>query len=144
MKTIKSFNKYLIENYLENDSIGYDIGEFLYHVTTKNNLDKIKNDGFIPKSGMSINNKPFENRLYFATSLISAYDLSVNFGSTKGYQDYVIIKVDSSFIKDYKLDPLFPHGIYVDYSISSNYIIDILDVDKLFNKFKEEDIENLY
>jgi hypothetical protein len=60
---------------LESDAVGYEIGDYLYHVTLTSNLPKIKRQGLIPKDGVAINGKPFKNRLYFATSLIAAYDL---------------------------------------------------------------------
>jgi len=44
----------------------------------------------------------------------------------------------------YEEDPLFIHGIYVDYPISNDCIINVIDADSLFNKFNDDDIENLY
>jgi len=137
------FNDF-IKEYLESDAIGYEIGDYIYHVTPKRNMNKIKNDGFIPKDGVGINGKPFKNRLYFATSLISAYDLSVNFGSYKDNDEYVIFKVESSCIDDYEKDPLFVHGIYVDYPVSKKYIIEVIKANDLFDKYDDNDIENLY
>ena len=99
----------------------------------------------IPKNGVSINGEKFENRLYFATSLIAVYDLYVNFTSIRGYEEYIIIKIDSNCLKQgYSKDMLFQHGIYIDYKISADYIDDIIDADSLFNKFDEDDLENLY
>ena len=138
-------NDYINESYLPSDAIGYDIGEYLYHITPIKNLNKIKNNGFVPKDGISINGKPFKNRLYFATSLIAAYDLSVNFQSYRDDVDeYVIFKVDSKCLKDYEEDELFKHGIYVNYPISKKYIVDIINAEDLFGKFDEDDFENLY
>jgi hypothetical protein len=131
-------------NEIESDAMGYDIGDYLYHITPVSNFDTIINKGFIPKNGISINGKPFENRLYFATSLISAYDLSVNFGSYRDDKEYVIFKIKSDCIDDYEEDNLFAHGIYVDYKISNQCIIGYVNANDLFNKFDDEDIENLY
>lgn len=134
----------LTERY-KSDAIGYDIGEYIYHVTPSGNTDRIKKSGFVPKDGVSINGEPFKNRLYFATSLIAAYDLSVNFSSYKDDDEYVIFKLKSSCIdKGYEQDPLFPHGIYVDYPINNKYIIDVVNAASLFSKFDDDDIENLY
>jgi hypothetical protein len=145
---IKKWNEFInenkIENYLISDAIGYNIGEYLYHITPKKNINNIKKNGFLPKDGVAINGKPFKNRLYFATSLIAAYDLSVNFRSYKDNEEYVILKVKSNYITDYEKDPLFVHGIYVKYPISNNCIVDTIDADDLFNKFNDDDIENLY
>jgi hypothetical protein len=132
------------ENYLENDAIGYNIGDYLYHITPTDNLIEIKQKGFIPKDGIAINGKPFKNRLYFATSLIAAYDLSVNFSSYRDTYDYTILKINSNCIDEYNEDPLFVHGIYVDYPISNDCIINIISADDLFGKFNDEDLENLY
>ena len=142
--TINEYRQFINEKYLESDAIGYKIDKYLYHVTTKNNLNKIKRYGFIPQDGVSINNKPYENRLYFATSLIAAYDLSVNFSSYKDEHEYYIIKIKSEAIDNYEEDPLFDHGIYIDYSIPSKYIVEVIDADDLFDKFDDNDIENLY
>lgn len=132
-------------NYLKSDAIRYNIGEYLYHISPKRNLTEIKKNGFIPKNGIAINGKPFKNRIYFATSLIAAYDLSVNFGSYKDNENYIIFKVKSNCVDNgYEKDPLFVHGIYVNYPISNKYIVDIIDADDLFTKFNDEDIENLY
>jgi hypothetical protein len=148
---IKNGNLYLKEqrlteslNILESDAIGYEVGEFIYHVTPVSNLEQIKNEGFMPKDGISIDKKPFSNRLYFATSLISAYDLTVNFQSYKTEEEYVILKLTSDCIEDYTNDPLFKHGIYVDYPVSNDYIVDIIEADSLMGQFDEDDLENLY
>ena len=133
-----------LSNKIESDAMGYDIGDYLYHITPVSNFNTIINKGFIPKNGISINNKPFENRLYFATSLISAYDLSVNFGSYRDDSDYVIFKIKSDCINDYEEDDLFAHGIYVDYKVSNKCIVGYVNANDLFNKFDDEDIENLY
>lgn len=137
--------KLINENYLKSDAIGYNIGQYLYHITPKINISQIKKTGFLPKDGIAINNRPFKNRLYFATSLIAAYDLSVNFGSYKEDKEYAILKLESDCVdKGFEEDPLFVHGIYVDYPVSYSYVVDIIDADDLFNKFNEEDLENLY
>ncbi len=142
---VKSFEQFVNENYLQSDARGYNIGKYLYHITPKRNVAKIKKNGFIPKDGVAINNKPFKNRLYFATSLIAAYDLSVNFGSYKDNEEYVIFKVKSDCVNNgYEEDPLFVHGIYVDYPIPNTYIVDVINASDLFNKFNDNDIENLY
>lgn len=145
MKYIKTLNNYIKENYLPSDAIGYNIGEFVYHITPKKNLNTIKKNGFIPKDGISINNKPFKNRLYFATSLIAAYDLSVNFNSYRDNDEYVIFKLDSKCIdKGYEEDELFIHGIYVDYKIPYSFVVDIINASDLFNKFDDDDFDRLY
>jgi hypothetical protein len=141
---IINFNKFLNEKYLKNDAIGYNIGEFVYHVSPKRNLNKIKKYGLIPKDGISINGKPFKNRLYFATSLIAAYDLTVNFSSYKDNEEYIIFKLDSKCIKDYEKDNLFVHGIFINYPVDYKYVIDIINTNDLFNKYDENDLENLY
>lgn len=141
--TINEF-KESIQNKFKSDAIGYNVGEYLYHITPKMNINEIKQNGFIPKNGVSINGKSFTNRLYFATSLIAAYDLSVNFNSYKNDENYVIFKLKSTFLKNYKKDKLFNHGIFIDYPVSYEYVIDIIDANNLFNKFDDEDLENLY
>lgn len=142
----KAIRGFLNENYLKSDAIGYNVGEYLYHITPKRNVQKITKNGFTPKDGIAINNKRFKNRLFFATSLIAAYDLSVNFGSYRDNEDgYAIFKVKSDCLTNgYKEDSLFPHGIYVDYPIPNTFIVSVMDADDLFNKFNDEDIENLY
>jgi len=140
---MKTYIKFVYE-YLKSDSSGYNVGEYLYHVTPKSNMSNIKKNGFKVRDGVAINGKPFENRLYFATSLISAYDLSVNFGSFKENEEYIIFKLKSNCLHEYDEDPLFLHGIYVDYPISNKYIIEIIDADDLWDNFSDEDIENLY
>ncbi|MGA1049083.1 MAG: hypothetical protein ACO3UU_13830, partial [Minisyncoccia bacterium] len=48
------------ENYLPSDAIGYNIGEYLYHVSPKKNLNDIKSNGFTPKDGVTIKGEPFK------------------------------------------------------------------------------------
>ena len=142
---VKNFKQFVNENYLQSDAIGYNISEYLYHITPKRNITQIKKNGFIPKDGVSINNKSFKNRLYFATSLIAAYDLSVNFGSYKDNKEYAIFKVKSDCVSNgYEEDPLFVHGIYVDYPIPKTCIVSIINASDLFNKFNDDDLDNLY
>lgn len=145
-KLIYKVMKYLklFEEYLQSDAIGYNIGDYIYHVTPIKNLNKIKKLGFKTQSGTSINGKKYNNRIYFATSLISAYDISVNFGSYKDDSEYVIFKLKSNCLDEYEKDPLFIHGIFVDYDIDKKYIVDVIKCEDLFNKFDENDIENLY
>lgn len=140
-----SLQEFLNENYLKSDAIGYSVGEYIYHVSPKKNLSSIKKYGFMPKDGVSINGKEFENRLYFATSLIAAYDISVNFSSYKDYDGYVIFKLKSECLSNgYEEDNLFVHGIYVDYPISDKYIVEIIDTDDLFDKYDGDDLDGLY
>ena len=141
---INEFKQFINEQYLSNDAIGYNIGKFIYHVTPKKYQNKIIKNGFIPQDGISINGKPFKNRLYFATSLIASYDLSVNFASYKDDYKYVIFKIDSSCLDSYIKDPLFVHGIYINYPIDKKYILEIIDTQTLFNKYDDNDLENLY
>lgn len=141
----KNFKQFVNENYLQSDAVGYNIGKYLYHITPKSNISQIKKKGFVPKNGISINNKPFKNRLYFATSLIAAYDLSVNFGSYKDDREYAIFKIKSDCVNaGYEEDPLFVHGIYVDYAITNSCIVDVINASDLFNKFNDDDFEKLY
>ena len=135
----------ITENFLVSDAIGYEIGDYIYHVTPKDNIPNIEKKGFVPKDGIAINNKPYENRLYFATSLIAAYDLTVNFNSYREYKEYAIFKLDAKSINDgYEIDPLFQHGIYIDYPIEYKYVVDKFNSEDLFDKFEEDDLDNLY
>jgi len=140
---MKKFNNFITEH-LKSDAIGYNIGKYIYHATPSRNLNTILEIGFIPQDGISIDHKEFENRLYFATSLISAYDITVNFESWKNEDEYIIFKLSSDCLKDYEEDSLFVHGIYVDYPIDKKYIVEYMDSSDLFNKFDDDDIEDLY
>jgi hypothetical protein len=142
---LSELKKIISEKKLVSDAIGYNIGEFLYHTTPTSNLKKIKTDGIKPKDGVAINGKKFHNRLYLATSLIAAYDLSVNFQSYKTDEEYVILKINSNCVNmGYEEDTLFVHGIYLDYPIDSECIVDLIYTDDLLGKFDEDDLEDLY
>lgn len=140
---ITDITEFIMENYLSNDAVGYNVGDYLYHVTPKKNLLNIIQNGFEPKDGVAINGKPFKNRLYFATSLIAAYDLCTNFQEYRNeYDDWVILKVDAKFVKEgYKKDPQFAHGIYIDYPVNSFSILEVIHHENLFGKFRDEDLE---
>ena len=137
--------KLIREKELESDAIGYNIGNFVYHTTPISNLTKIKSEGIKPKDGITINGKKFRNRLYLATSLIAVYDLSVNFQSYRTDEEYVILKIRSECANmGYEEDPLFVHGIYIDYPIESECIVELINTDDLLGKFDEDDLEDLY
>ena len=139
------FKNWLNENKFQSDAMGYNIGKYIYHTTPIKNLDKIKYKGLKLRSGITISGENFKNRIYFSTSLIAAYDILVNFGSYRDNKAYAIFKLNSNcLINGYKKDPLFVHGIFVNYNIDRKYILEIINADDLFNKFNEEDIENLY
>lgn len=142
MKLIKNPSK---DQLLESDAVGYDVGKYIYHITPKTNLPSIKRNGLLPKDGTSINWDLYKNRLYFTTSLIAAYDLAINFEAHNKGKKYLILKIDSNcLINGYKEDKLFSHGIYTEYPISYEYIIDIIVADDLVGKYSDEDLENLY
>lgn len=143
MKVLNNYSDFLKEE-LESDAVGYKIGKYLYHVTDTLGLEKIKSNGLIPQDGITIRNEKFSNRLYLATSLISAYDLSINFSSYRDNYEYFILKLDSKFLKNYKIDPLFKHGIYINYGVDKENIIEIINTDDLFDVFDDDDLDNLY
>ena len=129
----------------ESDAVGYAVGDYVYHVAPAKYADGIRRSGFLPKSGRSVNGAEYENRVYFATSLIAAYDISVNFGSYRDDGEYVIFKVDSRGLAGgYEEDPLFVHGIYVDYAVPSEYIVDAFPASDLFGKYDDADFDKLY
>lgn len=132
------------EEYLKSDAVGYNISNYIYHTTLVENIDNIKNNGFIPKDGISIDGKEYENRIYFATSLIAAYDISHTIG-VRG-DEYAIFKLTSNYIikNGYEKDTLFLHGIYVNYPVDKKYIIDMIYVEDIFAKFDGEDLDALY
>ena len=132
---------------LKSDASGHLVRDKLYHVTTKENADAIQKRGFIPRNGISINGKPHPARTYFATSLIAAYDLAANFSSWKNTsEEYDILEVNPEMILDrgYKYDPLFAHGVYVDYAVPRRYITGRIPASSLFNRFHDEDFDKLY
>jgi len=142
---IQKFNNFIFEQYLPNDMSGYTVQDFIYHVTPDGNVQHILDYGFTPKNGTAINGQKFRNRLYFATSLIAAYDLSVNFDSIRrDIGSQTILKVSKSCLKDYKIDPLFGHGIYINYPVKPEYIVDVIKCDDLFGKFNDDDFDALY
>jgi len=139
---IKKYN--IFENYLKSDAKGYKIGKYVYHITPERYLNSILKYGFKLHTGGTTNlENIYEPRLYFTTSLIAAYDLAVNFSSFREEQ-HIIFKVKSNCIKDYEEDELFPHGIYVEYPVNKDCIIEYYNQDDFFDKFDEDDIENLY
>lgn len=135
----------MFEDYMASDARGYNIGEYVYHVTPAKNLGSIMRTGMVPRDGTGINGKPYKNRLYFATSLIAAYDISVNFQSHGRGAEYCILKVDSQAVsKRYETDPLFAHGIYVDYPVSAGFIVEVIMANDLFGKYDDDDFDRLY
>jgi len=135
----------MFEEYMASDARGYDVGEYVYHVTPVENLTAIRKIGLLPRDGIAINGRRYENRLYFATSLIAAYDISVNFQSLGRGIEYAILKIGSEAVsRGYENDPLFEHGIYVDYPIVPERIADVIMANDLFGKYDDEDFDRLY
>lgn len=135
----------LFEEFMASDARGYDVGEYVYHVTPVENLATIMRVGLVPRDGVAINGRKYENRLYFATSLIAAYDISVNFQSHGRGREYSIIKVSSEAVaRGRENDPLFEHGIYVDYPVGPGAIIGVTMANDLFGKYDDVDLDRLY
>lgn len=127
----------------ESDAIGYKLGKFLYHVTPEENADEIRKLGICPATGGNTHlRKTYSPRVYLATSLIAAYDLVTNFSAHRGTR-HVIFKVDPSFVGEFKKDPDFMHGIYLEgYGIPPEGVLEEIDPDSL--DYDENDLDELY
>jgi len=105
--------------------------EFLYHLTLKNNLDKIKKQGLVPKSKSKKSYHP--SRIYVVDNIKSLQQLLVQFSEieNKNISDYVILKIGYNLSGNPKLynDPNFLSlGYYVVDNIPPEAIVEIIEV----------------
>jgi hypothetical protein len=131
--------------HLRSDASGYEVGAHVWHVTPADRLRAIRRVGLLPQDGVSIDGRPFRNRLYFATSRIAAYDISVNFQSHGRAEEYFMLKVDSAGIaRGHHDDPLFAHGVWVDYPVGPGYVVGYEAAADAYGEYDEDDLDNLY
>jgi hypothetical protein len=103
---------------------------YFYHLTSKNNLNKIKQQGLIPKSKSKKSYHP--DRIYVVDQINSLKQLLVYFTKIDGKKisDYVILKINYELTNKPKIynDPNFLDlGYYFVDNISPNAIVDIIE-----------------
>lgn len=107
--------------------------KYLYHLTERKNLDKIKKYGMIPKSKSKKSYHP--DRIYVVLNINNLKDLLINFTSTKNnINDYCILKIDYNKAGKPKLynDPNYLDlGYYIIDNIPYNSIEEIINPNKI-------------
>ena len=107
-----------------------DLPEYIYHVTLKDKIEKIKKIGLSPKSKNKLSVHP--SRIYCTINLEDAKELITRFKniSNKKEDDYVILKIITLNLKNnFYEDPNYKEntgqikGIYTIENISSSNII---------------------
>jgi hypothetical protein len=118
---------------------------FLYHVSPIENKDSILKKGIILKEGGTSHlYRTYTPRIYLACSLISAYDIQLNFNSHNS-KTYLIYKIDKNKLDhtaNIYEDSKFAHGVHIDKNIPKQAIVEVINPDNLH--FNEEDLDNLY
>lgn len=98
---------------------------YLYHITTSNKINKIKQIGLTPKS----NNKKttHSERIYFTINKQSALELYSKFKRDKPHQEFSLIIINGKEIRNLRLfkDPNFKHGLYTYQNIPPLFIDNI-------------------
>jgi hypothetical protein len=143
---MKRFKDFINESkILPSGARGYSVGEYLYHVTPTKYIGKIKNVGIqVATGGTTHLNKTYSPRIFLATSLIAAYDLSQNFSAHRN-EPHTIIKIDSSKVEGpFEKDYYFSHGVYVTTNIPLDAIVEYISADDLFGEWDEEELSELY
>lgn len=101
--------------------------QFLYHLTEKKYLEKIKKNGLIPKSKGKKSYHP--DRIYITTDIEKLNNIITQFTLEKNKEDFVILKIDYTKAGKPILynDPNFmDYGYYVIDNISPNAIIETI------------------
>ena len=115
------------------DSIKENETDFIYHLTEKKYLEKIKSKGLIPKSKSKKAYHP--DRLYVVDDIYKLKDLLTHF--TMGGNDvnnYCILKIDYNKANNPKLynDPNYiDMGYYIIDNVSPNSIVSIINVNQI-------------
>jgi hypothetical protein len=85
-----------------NSEIG--IPEYLYHITYPIYIEKIKNNGLIPKSNKIIDNHP--DRIYFTSNITDAIKFARSkyvTTNSKDFIDYIILRINTKKLNKIKL-----------------------------------------
>lgn len=121
----EGYGKYKIFFEAKYDKVVY-IKEDLYHVTTKDKLEKIKKYGLTPKSMSKISEHP--DRIYLAVDAMGAEFIRDTLESHYPKRELVTLKIYISKIRDHKFmeDPNFEqYGVYTYQNIPPNSIEEI-------------------
>ena len=107
---------------------------FLYHLTSKNNLNKIKQQGLVPKSKSKKSYHP--DRIYIVDEINSLKELLIHFLEIEGKKlsDYVVLKIDYNLTNKPKIynDPNFLNlGYYFTENIPPKAIVEIIEATEI-------------
>jgi len=101
----------------------------LYHLTPKQNWDKISKIGLVPKSRSKASYHP--ERVYLGKDMKSLKFLSNLFYQKTGIKEYTLIKIDTELIPQYFTlysDPNFQNGYYTLNNIPPTALTKIKDI----------------
>lgn len=146
---VKDFRSFLLEHRSDDEMVPRDmVPDRVFHTTRKRNEASVRRDGVLPTTGGgSWLNRTYSPRVYVATSLIAAYDLTVGFQAhDEKHEDYVIFEIDTSMIPEHVFfeDEKFNHGIWTPEGIPASAIVGKAYASSLYGKFSDEDLEDLY
>ena len=117
-------------SYIDSDNI-----DFIYHITEKNNLYRIKEQGLVPRSNSKKVHHP--DRIYITIEFNLLNDILKGFIShDKDINDFIILKIDYKLAGKPKLynDPnYFRRGYYIIDNIRPSAIMDTLTTNNLIN-----------
>lgn len=125
-----------IEIEAKHDKSFDSVSSFFYHLTSKNNLNRIKRQGLVPKSNAKKSYHP--HRIYIVDEINSLKELLVQFSEIEGKKvsDYVILKIDYNLTNKPKIynDPNFLNlGYYFVDNIPPKAIVDVIEASKILN-----------
>ena len=109
--------------------------DYLYHLTEKSKLNKIKVNGLTPKSNSKKAYHP--ERIYVVPSLNNMKGIIKGFTEDKNINDFTVLKIDYNLTNKPKLynDPnYFTFGYYLIDNIPPDAIIDIIDASEILNQ----------
>ena len=132
--------------------------DYVYHATPEKNLDSILKQWLKghanPEWSIWVWNIYNEPRLYFANSLIAAYDIAIMFEAFWKGENFIIIKIPRQELDKYEQFPdekfknsekNFYNWFYILDDINLNKInYEIIKVSDLLNKWSDDELEWLY
>lgn len=144
-----NFEEFLSEHRSDDETVPFDmLPDRLYHTTKLSNEASIKKGGIRASTGGGTwLNRTYDPRVYLATSLIAAYDITVGFQAHDGsHEDYVIFEIDKRSLRGVTFyeDEKFNHGVYVKSDVPASAITGRVLHSELFGRFNDDDIDRLY
>ena len=107
LEIFSEYNELNINLIKKYDTEEKGIPNYLYHITNKKYLDKIKKNGLIPKSKNKIEKYP--DRIYITNNIVGAKNIKKDYENKYKNDEWIILKINTKLLNKIKLylDPTY-------------------------------------